>query len=124
MNFERAHKELLAGKKIRRKEWEPFMHLRLMDGEVKTFKGENINYYGDARLLISTGWRVVDGDDKLFSFIEALEELKQKKAITCDNLNDGFLFIDQGNLAICRPIEYDFMPSFKCLCSLDWEIIK
>ena len=124
MNFEKAHKELLAGKKIRRKEWEPFMHLRLIDGMVKTFKGENINFYGDARLLISTGWRVVDGDGKMMSFIDALEELKQKKAITREDLEDGFLFVDKGNLALCRPIEYDFMPTFNCLCSVDWEIIK
>lgn len=124
MNFEKAYKEMLIGKKIRRKEWEPFMHLRLMDGQVKTFKGENINYYGNANLLISTGWRVVDGDGTSITFVEALEELKLKKAITNDNLNEGFIFLDQGNLALCRPIEYEFMPNFKCLCSSDWEIMK
>ena len=45
MNYEKAHKELLSGKKIRRKEWEPLSHLRLIDKEVKAFKGENINFY-------------------------------------------------------------------------------
>ncbi len=124
MNFEKAYKELLLGKKIRRKDWEPLMHLRLMDGEVKTFKGENINFYGSSDILISTGWRVVDGDGTGLTFIEALEELKLKKAITRDELKEGFIFVDQGSLALCRPIEYIFMPSFKCLCSLDWEIIK
>lgn len=124
MNFEKAHKELLAGKKIRRKEWEVFMHLRLMDGLVKTFKAENVTYYVNSNLLISTGWRVVDGDGKALDFPEALEELKLKKAITNDQLRDGFIFIDQGALALCRPVEYDFMPSFKCLCSSDWEVVK
>lgn len=124
MNFDKAHKELLAGKKIRRKEWEIFMHLRLMDGVVKTFKAENVHFYTNSNLLISKGWRVVDGDGKELTFPEAVEELKLKKSITNDSLNDGFIFIDQGNLALCRPVEYDFMPSFKCLCSSDWEVVK
>ncbi len=124
MNFDKAHKELLAGKKIRRKEWEPFMHLRLIEGEVKTFKGENINYYSNSQLLISKGWKVVDGDGKDLNFVEALEELKLKKSITNDALVDAFIFIDQGSLAMCRAVEYDFMPTFKCLCSTDWEIVK
>lgn len=124
MNFDKAYKELLSGKKIRRKDWEPLMHLRLIDGKVKTFKGENINFYDDSNILISTGWRVVDGDGLSLTFIEAIEELKLKKAITNDHLGEGFVFVDQGNLAICRPVEYIFMPTFKCLCSNDWEIMK
>lgn len=124
MNFDKAHKELLAGKKIRRKDWEPFMHLRLIDGKVKTFKGENINYYANSQLLISKGWKVVDGDDKELTFIEALEELKLKKSITNEAMGDAFIFVDQGNLAMCRPVEYDFMPTFKCFCSNDWETCK
>lgn len=124
MNFEKAYKELLLGKKIRRKEWETLMHLRLVGKEVKAFKGENIDFYGDSNILVSTGWRVVDGDGTSLSFIEAIEELKLKKAITRDSLEDGFMFVDQGNLTICKPIEYDFMPTFKCLCALDWEILK
>jgi hypothetical protein len=124
MNFDKAHKELLAGKKIRRKEWEPFMHLRLMDGKVATFRGENINFYGNANNLIKTGWKVVDGDGKELTFVEALEELRLKKAITHDDLNEGFIFVDKGNLAVCRPVEYEFMPSFSCLCASDWEVIK
>lgn len=124
MNFDKAHKELLAGKKIRRKEWEPYMHLRLIDGVVKTYKGENINFYGRTDMLISNDWFVVDGDGKRLTFLEALEELKQKKSITRDEFINSFIFVDNGNLALCKQIEYDFMPTFKCLCANDWEIIK
>lgn len=124
MNFEKAHKELLSGKKIRRKEWEPYMHLRLVNDAVKTFRGENISFYGNANLLLSKDWMVVDGDAKKLSFLEALEELKQKKAITRDEAMDSFIFVDNGNLAMCRAVEYEFMPTFKCLCSTDWEIMK
>lgn len=124
MNFEKAHKELLAGKKIRRKEWEAFQHLRLIDGRVKTFKGENINFYGYPDLLLSNEWQVVDGDGKKLSFVEALEELKLKKAITHSERPNCFIFVDNGHLALCREIEYDFMPDFKCFCSNDWEIMK
>lgn len=124
MNFEKAHKELMQGKKIRRKEWEPYMHLRLINNHVKTFKGESIAYYGNADLLLSVNWFVVDGDGKKLSFLEALEELKMKKAITRDGQESSFIFIDNGNLAICREVEYEFMPTFKCLCSNDWELMK
>jgi hypothetical protein len=124
MNFEKAHKELLAGKKIRRKEWEPYMHLRLISDAIKTFRGENISFYGNANLLLSKDWLVVDGDGKKLTFLEALEELKQKKAITRDEGLDSFIFVDNGNLAMCRQVEYEFMPTFKCLCSTDWEVMK
>ena len=124
MNFEKAHKELMQGKKIRRKAWDPYMHMKLVDGKVKTYQGENINYYTDTNILISTGWKVVDGDGKELTFLEALEELKIKKSITRDNMPDAHIFVDQGSLAMCRAVEYEFMPNFQCLCANDWEIYK
>lgn len=124
MNFDKAYKEFLAGKKIRRKEWEPYMHLRLIDGHVKTFKGENVSFYGSPDILLSNDWMVVDGDEKKLTFLEALEELKQKKYLTREKDCNSFLFVDNGNLALCRQVECEFTPTFKCLCSNDWEILK
>ncbi len=125
MQFEKAHAELLKGKKIRRKEWDALMHLRVVDGHVVAFRGEYSNFYDNTNFLISNKWKVVDGDNKELSFIEALEELKAKKCITRDDWeNDSFLFVDKGNLAICKPVKFDFMPSYVELCSQDWEIMK
>jgi hypothetical protein len=124
MNFENASKELFEGKKIRRKEWEHFMHLKIVDDLVQTFKGENITFFGDAKILTTHGWRVVGWDGEPMSFVQSLEQLKQKKSVTHDILDGGFLFVDQGNLAICRPVKYDFMPSYKDFCSNDWEVVK
>jgi hypothetical protein len=124
MNFDKAHKELLSGKKVRRKEWEPLMHLRLIEGKVKAYKGENISFYTDSNILLSTGWKVIDGDGSVLTFLEALEELKQKKHVKMENMEDAFIFVDNGQFAMCRQVEYEFMPTFKCLCSNDWEIIK
>lgn len=125
MNFEKAYKELLAGKKIRRKEWDPFTHLRLIDGVLKTFESEVTSFYTDVGVLITDGWTVVDGDGMQLSFIDALEALKQKKCITREAMGDAFIFIDNdGQFATCRPVAYHFMPTFKCLCSTDWEIMK
>ena len=124
MNFDKAYNELLSGKKIRRKEWEKFMHLRMIDDAVKTFRGENIQYSSTSTILMSKGWKVVDGDGTELTFLEAIEELKLKKSITNDKMNDAFIFIDNGQWALCRPVEYDFMPTFQCLCSNDWEILK
>jgi hypothetical protein len=128
MNFEKAHKELQEGKKIRRKSWEYFMHIRKIDGKIKTYKGEYTNFYEDANVLISDGWVIVDGDGKELSFIEALEALKIKKHIMhkdwIENKLDQFVFVDQEQIAICKAVQFDFMPSLKCLCALDWETIK
>ena len=124
MNYEKAHKELLAGKKIRRKEWDKFMHLQLINGEVKTFNGEVTYFSTDTNILTSTGWKVVDGDGTEMTFLESLEFLRQKKCITKNSLGEGYLFIDDGNWALCRPVEFQFMPTFGCLSSNDWEIIK
>lgn len=125
MEFTKAHKHLLDGKKIRRKEWEPLMHLKIIDDHVIAFRGEYSNFYDRADFLISTKWRVVDGDGTKLDFIEALEELKNKKAITRDDMpTDSFIFVDKGNLAICHPVRFDFMPSYQEMCSNDWELLK
>jgi|SRR6478752_7475603 len=125
MNFEKAHKELLSGKKIRRKEWEELMHLCMKDGCVIAYRGEYSNFYEHTNFLISEKWKVVDGDGKELSFIEALEELRNKKAITRDEwAGDCYVFVDKGNLALCRPVEFPFMPSFQEMNANDWEIMK
>jgi hypothetical protein len=128
MNFEKAHKELLAGKKIRRKEWETLMHMRIIDNVVRTFKGEYTNFYEDAKVLTTQGWLVIDGDGKELSFVEALEELRNKKCLThkdwVEKKSDIFIFIDHDKIAICKSVQFDFMPTWKCLNSNDWEILK
>lgn len=124
MNFEKAYAELLLGSKIRRKAWEPYMHLRILDGTIKTFKGENISFYGNANFLLNNDWTIMDGDGKKLTFIEALNALKQKQSITHSENLGFFIFVDNGELAICKEIEFDFTPTFKDLCSADWEIMK
>jgi hypothetical protein len=128
MNFEKAYKELLAGKKIRRKEWEVFMHLRIIDGHVKTFKGEYTNFYANADIILSEGWKVVDGDGKELNYVQMVEELKNKKYITHkdwqENQQEKFIFVDKDQIAMCSAVMFDFMPSYKCLCSSDWETMK
>ena len=125
MNFEKAHKELLSGKKIRCKEWEPLMHVKLINDKAVTFRGEYSAYYVNAEILISKGWKVIDGDNSELNFVEALEELKLKKSIRKGDWPDGqFLFVDKDQLAICKPVEYDFMPSWKDMIGSSWELIK
>jgi hypothetical protein len=114
----------MSGKKIRRKEWEHLLHLRLIGTVIKAFRGEITNFYNNPDFIQTKDWVVVDGDGKKLSFLEALEELKAKQSITREDMGEAFIFVDNGNLALCRPVEYDFMPTFKCLCATDWEILK
>lgn len=123
MNYAKAYELLLEGKKIRRKEWEPLLHLKLIEGKVKAFRGEYNGFYTTPDILTSTQWKVV-GQDETLTFVEALEELKNKKCITREDYGDTYLFIDKDQLAICKPVEYDFLPSWKCFNALDWEFMK
>lgn len=129
MVFEKVYDELLKGKRIRRKEWEQLMYLQIVDGRVKTFKGEYTHFSADADILVSKGWRIVgDEEKKDLTFLEALDALKQKKAVTnsaWDDYNDNsHILIDQGQIAKCRSVGYSFMPTFKCFCANDWEVMK
>src|SRR5271154_4319794 len=124
MNYEKAYKELLSGKKIGRKGWEELRYLQIKDNEVIAYQGEYTHFYQSPTVLISDGWKVVDGDGTSMTFMEAIEHLKNKKCITKDNMGEAFLFIDSDQLTLCRPVEFVFMPTWKCLNSIDWEIIK
>lgn len=123
MNFEKIHAELLSGKKIRRKAWGAFQHLCLIDGQVQAFHGETIEFYGNPGLLVTKDWYVVGAEERKLSFVDALFELKQGKYLAHGESKE-FLFIHNGELAICRQMAYDFMPTFKDLCSNDWETMK
>lgn len=126
MNFDKAYTELMAGKRIRRKEWTRYTHMRLVEGKIKTFQTETNSFYTDAQHLFANDWTVIDGDGKKITFVEAVEELKQKKGIRHEGMElDSFIFIDNNNhFAICKAVEFQFMPTFKCLCSNDWEVLK
>lgn len=128
MNFEKAYAALLKGKKIRRREWDPYMHLRFIDGDVKTYKGEYTQFYNNAKILISIGWKVLDEEGDYLNFLEALEQLKNKKKLTnlewIENNQDKFIFIDQNQIVMCTAVEFDFMPTFQCMTSNDWEILN
>jgi hypothetical protein len=125
MNFEKAYNELLQGKNIRRKSWEPLMHLSLREGEIKAFRGEHSSFYGELSMMMTTGWRTVEDGPQRLTFIEAIEHLKNKNRITHESWKEHvFIFVDGENIAICKPVEYTFMPSFKDFCSQDWEAMK
>lgn len=133
MKFENAYKEMLEGKKIRRKSWDKFQHIKYVpatdkqDATVRTYKCEFNNFFGQPSMLISDGWLVVDGDGKELTFIEALEQLKNKKELTnkvwVKGGKDYYIFVDGNKFASCSAVESDFMPTYACLTSSDWEIM-
>jgi len=128
MQFEKAYKEMLKGKKIRRREWEHYMHIWYKDGNVKTYKGDVSFFYDNTKILISSGWLILGSDGQELSFLEALDALKNKNKVTnkewIEKGLDQFLFVDANQLVLCKAIEYDFMPSYQCMMSNDWEIMN
>lgn len=124
MNFDKAIKELIAGKKIRRKDWEELRYLQMDEGKVIAYQGEYTEFYNDADVLLSTGWLVVDGDGTSMTFVEAIEHLRAKKCITKESMGESFIFINHENLTMCKPVPFMFMPTWKCLGSQDWEVMK
>lgn len=124
MNFEKAFKDLKAGKRIRRKEWEPLQFMVMEDKKIVTYRGEYSNFYGDVNLMLDEGW-YVDGEDKDLNFVEVVEALKIKQKVRNRKWNpDCFIFIDKDKIAICKPVAYEFMPTYQCFCASDWEILK
>lgn len=128
MTFDDAFAELMLGKKIRRKEWEHLTHMRLIDRVVKTYRGEYTNFHSNCNVITSNGWLILNGDGKNMSFIEALTELKNKKFLThiewLENKIDKFIFVDNDQIATCSAVEFVFMPTYKCFCATDWEVMK
>lgn len=128
MEFAKAYQMLLKGKKIRRKDWERYMCLRLVGEDIKTYKGEYTEFYDSSNILLTMGWFVLDGDGKELIFIEALDELKQRKKVSnkkwVEAGEDIFIFVDKNQLIKCRAIEFQFMPSYVDLISTDWEEMK
>jgi len=130
MNFEKAYKEMLKGKKIRRKSWEKMHHMRYVeatkehDATIRTYKTEFNNFFADASILISNGWFVVGDDSKELSFLEALEELKNKKEVSNKLWKDKFIFLDGDQFAYCSTIEANFMPTYRDLIANDWEVMS
>lgn len=124
MNFDDAFAQLKAGKKIRRKKWEPLMHMKIKDEYILTYRGESFGLHSSSDILLTKGWYVLGEEGVSLNFVDTLSELKKKKMISNDLLNGGYIFIDNGDLAMCKPIEYSFMPTFEDMCSLDWEIMK
>lgn len=128
MNFEKAFKELNEGKKIRRKEWPKLTCMKLVDGKIKTYRAEHKMYFEDANIVLSNDWVVMDGDGKLLNFLDALKELEAKKWIAkkewMNEKLEQFILVDNGQLAMCKQVEFLFMPTYKCFQSNDWEIMK
>ena len=125
MIFAKAYIELLEGKRIKRKEWDSLSHLKLIDKKVTAFRGETTMFSGDSSIINSHQWKVVGGDGTRLSFVEAIEELKQKRFITREGWEENeYLFIDKDMFAVCKPVKFDFMPTFKCFCSQDWEVMR
>lgn len=125
MNFEKAYKALLNGDSIRRKEWESLMHIKKIKDIVKTYRGEYTNFYADTRVLISDGWFLLDDPSKEMNFIDVIEALKAKKQVKHKSWEDQrFIFLDKDKIALCKAVEYEFMPSWLDLTSVDWELMK
>jgi len=130
MNFEKAYNEMLKGKKIRRKSWEKLSHIKYFpstkdqDGTIRTYSSKIDNFHCDASILISKQWSVINGDGKELTFLEALEELKNKKEITNKLWANQFLFLDGDHFACCSAVESGWMPSYKCLMANDWEVMN
>lgn len=126
MNFNKAHKELLNGERIRRKEWEPLMHMFINEKKdnIITYRGEHTAFYANSSFLLSDGW-ILEGSEKELSFLEALDLLKMKAKLTHKSWRPHeFIFVDGDKFALCKAVEYPFMPSYKDFCSSDWEILK
>lgn len=131
MNIKEAFDKLNAGEPIRRKDWPLMLHLRLCYNDekkkntVQSFEEVTIAFIYDLDILTSSDWRLFN-DDKLITFLEALDLLKEgKKVQSKDWTNDTYIEADQKkSLIMMKTIrKKDWMPLLECLLANDWEVL-
>lgn len=125
MNFNEAYENLKNGLALKRKKWESDIYITLDEMEnIVSCKREAKHYNCNYELIESKEWKIIGGDGKKITFIEAIPHLKNGKCITNNEMNSSYLFIDNGNLAISELFEYCFDLQFACLSANDWEIVN
>ncbi len=127
MNFKEAYNQLMQSKKIRRKEWDKSLYLKLNnDNLVRCYREEAIPFSYDLDILTSDDWIVTN---KLgnFPFYEVIYFLMQgEKAQLSIWPDDCFIESTRSgikDLFMRRICEHDFIPTFECLISNDWSVI-
>jgi len=128
MNFKNAEKLLREGKKIRRKNWQASLYLQIDAlGNIKGFREEAISFNYDLTIINSHDWVIIGEDDNIISFAEALDALLHGKLVKLKEWPiDCFLEKTSNGKEVFmrRTCEYDFIPTFECFLSTDWEEIE
>lgn len=125
MEFKEALEKLKEGKKIRRKEWEETLHIKIdpVDDKIKGFRQERVPLIYDMDILTSTEWTVID-DNEVVDFATAAIRLKQRKKVRFkDWQEDTYLeWVNDYNFCMMQIMPYAFLPSFYDVTQTDWEL--
>ncbi len=129
MDFNEAYTALFESKKIRRKIWDEGTYLQF-DGlmEFKAFSQDFKPFRYDLTILNPEDCWVIVGqsDIKIFNFREIIPEILEGKKVKLKDWNDDtYIILSECKKFLYRReiIEYDFVPTFVCFTSLDWEIL-
>jgi hypothetical protein len=129
MNFQDANIELKNGKKIRRKNWQKDLFLLKEEEKIHAYGEECVPFQYDLSILDSGEWIMLEDNDrdKKYTFSEVIELLLQGKKMALTTWEESiYLEVekhDKTNLYMRKLIKYNFVPTFACLISNDWEII-
>lgn len=111
--------------KTRRKSWPDGVYIKMIDNIPKMYHKDASFFSYDLSIINSHDWIVVgDEEKKTFRFTEAIKELKNGKSVRLSSWdNTTYIMSDQQNLMQFKEVEYNFVPTYICFISDDWEII-
>lgn len=129
MELPEALEEAKKGKKIRRRGWDVYIKYSTELGIYKMHTMTASIYTYDLSILSSNDWIVFsenkDATIGPISFIDALKLLREGyKARLSSWTNTTYLMVEGAtSLLLFTEEEINFIPSFYCLISYDWETI-
>lgn len=137
MDFKEAFIAIHKGEKVRRSDWPNHLHLKkqtIISTEdaseveiIKSFRQECIPFQYNLSILNSSDWIIVGEEDSgLIKFTDAIDALRKGKYVKLKEWDsDCYLGVSQNQKEIymMKYCEYEYIPTFQCFLSNDWETI-
>lgn len=128
MDFKEIWPELIAGKKVRRQEWNEGLFIQFINEEIQSYLHYGEPFAYDNSILLSDDWVVIgENENVLYRFHSACEQLALGKAIKLKSWPDTcYLVLDKETNMIFRfkNEKSNFLPTFPCMIAMDWEVIE
>ncbi len=126
MQLIEAMEELKVGKFIHRLAWKDKTFLKFENDKIQGYRYALGLYTYNSGIITSNRWMEVGEPKNEYSFLEALELMKQRRYIRYFSWEpDRYILLSPDNKEIWyhRLETHEFTPSVECLLANDWEVV-